>query len=156
MSDAIQLPGLLEEATAAPAAPGIGGIEVSTYDGPDAPGGKAVAILHLTAPAEMVLLHAPGAASVGAKLLAAVPELDSACGQLVIDLCMFVIDHVYDCRGDLKPASGAAKHELMERHRRTLSKRLEVMLNSQREKKTLSNHALAKQMVDTMMSAVFS
>lgn len=156
MSGAIELPGLLGEATAKPAGPATGGIEVSTYDGPDAPGGRPVAIVHLTAPAEMVLLHGEGAASVGAKLLAAVPEIDPSKGQLAIDLCLFIIDHVYACRGDLKPASGAAKHELMERHRHTLTKRLEVMLNSQREKKTLSNHALSKQMVDAMMSAVFS
>lgn len=155
MSNDIQLPGLLEEATAKPAAPGTGGIEVSTYDGPDCPGGKPVAIVHLTAPAEMVLLHAHGAASVGAKLLAAVPELDPTCGQMAIDLAMFVIDHVYDCRGDLKPAGSAAKHELMERHRSKLTKRLEVMLNSQREKKTVNNRSLARLMVDAMMHEVF-
>lgn len=115
-----------------------------------------MAIVHLTAPAEMVLLHGEGAASVGAKLLAAVPEIDPSKGQLTIDLCMFVIDHVYACRGDLKPAGGAVKHEMMERHRYTLTKRLEVMLNSQREKKTVNNRSLARLMVDAMMSAVFS
>lgn len=156
MSDTIQLPGLLQEAVEKPSAPGTGGIEVSTYHGPDAPGGKPVAIVHLTAPAEMVLLHGVGAASVGAKLLAAVAEIDPSSSQLAIDLALFVIDHVYAVRGDLKPAGGAAKQELMERHRVTLTKRLEVMLNSQREKKTVNNHQLSKQMVEAMMRAVFT
>lgn len=155
MSDQIVLPGGLEEALNQ-SGPKTGGIEVSVYGGPDAPGGKPVAILHLSSPAEMALLPGPAAAQVGAKLLMAVPTMAPELGKLVIDLALLLIDHVYDVRGDLKPMGGAAKHELIERHRRKLTQRLTIMLNSQREKKKVSNDLLAKQFVDTVLSEVFS
>lgn len=50
----------------------------------------------------------------------------------------------------------ARKAELVARHRAKLLERLTVVLNSQREKKTISNRSLARQMVDIMSSEVFS
>lgn len=49
----------------------------------------------------------------------------------------------------------AMKEELVQRHRKTLLDRITVMLNSQREKKTISNRSLARQLVDTMSHEVF-
>jgi hypothetical protein len=51
---------------------------------------------------------------------------------------------VYEQRGELKPAGGAVKHELIERHRRTLTRRLELVLNSRRERKKTSNAQLSR------------
>lgn len=157
MSESIQLPGLLAEALSKPEASqtaGQGGIEVSLYDGPEAPNGQPVVILHLTAPAEMVLMHGLSACNVGAKILANAAQADVQCGQLVIDLAMFLIDHVYELRGDLKPLDGATKHELKERSRRKLVQRLTVMLNSMREQRSLSTAALARQLVDVCLKEV--
>jgi len=50
----------------------------------------------------------------------------------------------------------AMKAELVARHRKTLLDRLTVMLNSSREKKTISNRSLAQLMVDAMSREVFS
>lgn len=49
----------------------------------------------------------------------------------------------------------AMKEELVQRHRATLMDRISVMLNSQREKKTISNRSLARQLVDVMSKEVF-
>ena len=50
----------------------------------------------------------------------------------------------------------ARKAELVQRHRKTLSERIRVVLNSQREKKTINNASLARQLVDIMCDEVFS
>lgn len=50
----------------------------------------------------------------------------------------------------------AMKAELVQRHRKTLLDRISVVLNSQREKKTISNRSLAQQLVDIMSKEVFS
>lgn len=50
----------------------------------------------------------------------------------------------------------AMKAELVQRHRKTLLDRISVVLNSQREKKTISNRSLAMQLVDIMSKEVFS
>jgi hypothetical protein len=49
----------------------------------------------------------------------------------------------------------AQKEELVQRHRATLMDRITVMLNSQREKKTISNRSLARALVDVMSKEVF-
>lgn len=49
----------------------------------------------------------------------------------------------------------AMKEELVQRHRKTLLDRIGVVLNSQREKKTISNRSLAQQLVDIMSKEVF-
>jgi hypothetical protein len=50
----------------------------------------------------------------------------------------------------------AQKKELVERHRTTLMQRITVVLNSQREKKTINNRSLARSLVDIMSAEVFS
>lgn len=77
-------------------------------------------------------------------------------GDEAVRLGMTLIDRAYEARGDLKPAGGAVKHELIERHRRTLTKRLEVMLNTLRERKKTSTPELAKQLVEVMLKEVFA
>lgn len=49
----------------------------------------------------------------------------------------------------------AMKEELVQRHRKTLLDRISVVLNSQREKKTISNRSLSMQLVDIMSREVF-
>lgn len=65
-------------------------------------------------------------------------------------------DLAFEADTGLKAAGPALKAELMDRHRVTLTNRISVMLNSLREKKTTSNRGLAKQLVDVMLSEVFS
>jgi hypothetical protein len=50
----------------------------------------------------------------------------------------------------------AQKAELVQRHRTKLMERITVMLNSQREKKTINNRSLARQLVDVMSNEVFN
>lgn len=49
----------------------------------------------------------------------------------------------------------AMKEELVQRHRKTLMDRIAVVLNSTREKKTINNRSLARQLVDIMSHEVF-
>lgn len=49
----------------------------------------------------------------------------------------------------------AAKAELVARHRATLMDRISIVLNSTREKKTITNRSLARQLVDIMSNEVF-
>lgn len=49
----------------------------------------------------------------------------------------------------------AQKNELVARHRATLLDRIRVVLNSTREKKTISNRSLAQKLVDIMSHEVF-
>lgn len=67
-----------------------------------------------------------------------------------------LIERGWEARPELKPLDDNKKHDLVERHRRTLTKRLEVVLNSLREKKTMSNRTVAKQLVQLMLNEVFS
>lgn len=114
------------------------------------------AVLHLSQAREYVALSGREALQLGARLFVAAVEADKSTAQAAIAAAMAVIDAVYELRGDIKPAGGAVKHELIERHRATLTKRLEVVLNSQREVRTVSNAAMAKGLVDIMLSEVFS
>jgi hypothetical protein len=114
------------------------------------------AVLHLSQPREYVAMMPAEALQIGARMFTAAVEASPDVGQAAIAACMAVIDAVYEIKGDLKPAGGAVKHELIERHRATLTKRLEVVLNSQREKRTVSNAAMARGLVDIALSEVFS
>lgn len=67
-----------------------------------------------------------------------------------------LMDKAYQVSGELKPADGAVKHELIERHRRTLTRRFELVMNTQRERKRVSNPALAKQLIDICLSEIFT
>jgi hypothetical protein len=113
-------------------------------------------IMHLSQPRENIPMKGLEPAHVGAKLLANAVVADQQTAQPVLDLCMAVMDSVYEACGHLKPAGGAAKHELVERHRRTLTRRLGVVLNSMREKKAVSNGKLAKEVVDICLHEIFS
>lgn len=65
-----------------------------------------------------------------------------------------VADLAFEADTGLKAAGPALKAELIERHRRTLTKRLEVVLNSQREQRTVSNYKLAKELVEICLKEV--
>ncbi len=67
-----------------------------------------------------------------------------------------VADLAFEAETGLKAAGSAIKAELIDRHRATLTRRIELMMNSQREKKKLSNAQLARQVVEVCMSEVFS
>lgn len=113
-------------------------------------------VQHFSEPREFVAFTGVEPVIIGTQMLCRAIEADASNGKYVIDLCMAVIDFAYELRGDLKPAGGAVKHELIERHRRTLTRRLELVLNSQREKKTKSNAQLGKELVEIMLREVFS
>jgi hypothetical protein len=140
----IELPGLLEEA----AQPTHSQTLVTVHDG--------VVVLHFQHPCECAAYSPAGAISDGAKLILNAVEADGSMGQLAIDVAIAIIDAIYERRGDLKPMGGAAKSEMINKHRAKLRERLRVMLNSQREKRTVTNAELARRLVDTMLSEVFS
>lgn len=143
----IIVPGLAEAQEQQPAPP-TGKTMVSVHDG--------LVVLHFERACEYAVYSPVGAVSDGTRMLAFAASEDAQAAQLVVNAAMFLIDHVYDSRGDLKPAGGAVKHELIERHRRTLTRRLELVMNSTREKRKVSNAEFAKQMVDIVLSEVFA
>lgn len=112
------------------------------------------AVVHFSEPREFVGLMPNEAVAIGTRMLLTAVEADRAIGQTVIDMCMSLVDAVYELRGDLKPAGSAMKHELMERHRRTLTKRLEVVLNSMRERRKVSNFQLSKELVEICIKEI--
>ena len=114
------------------------------------------AVLHMSEPREYVALVPAEALQLGARMFTAAVEADGNAAQAAIAGAMGIIDAIYEIRRDMKPAGGAVKHELIERHRKTLAKRLEVVLNSQRELRTVSNAAMAKGVVDIVLAEVFS
>lgn len=116
----------------------------------------AQAVLHLSEPREYVALSGAEPLMIGQRLILAGVEAQPEHAQAGIAVAMALIDGIYDLRGDLKPAGGAVKHELIERHRAVLTQRLAIMLNSQREKKKVSNQALAKMLTEAMLNEVFS
>lgn len=113
-------------------------------------------VQRFSAAREYVAMGAQEAMLIGGRLLVASVEADPSAGNAAIQVAMAMIDGVYELRGDLKPAGGAVKHELIERHRRTLTNRLGAVLNTTRERKRLSNEQLAKQLVDIVLSEVFA
>ncbi len=143
----IIVPGLAQAQEQRPE-PATGKTAVSTHDGN--------VILHFEKPTEYAVYSPVGAVADGTKMLAFAASEDKQAAQLVVNAAMMLIDHVYDEHAMLKPAGGAMKHELIERHRRTLTKRLEIVLNSRREKKTESNHRLAKSLVDICINEIFA
>jgi hypothetical protein len=62
----------------------------------------------------------------------------------------------FECKEGFKPVGAALKAELVQKHREKLVPRIALMMNSLREKKTVSNGQLALQLVDTCMSEIFS
>lgn len=67
-----------------------------------------------------------------------------------------VADLAFEADTGLKAAGPALKAELMDKHRRTLTRRLEVVMNSQREQRTVSNYKLAKEMVEICLKEVLT
>jgi predicted ATP-dependent Lon-type protease len=65
-------------------------------------------------------------------------------------------DLAFEAETSLKPAGDVVKAELIERHRVKLVDRLSVVLNSTRERKTTTNRALAKQLIDICMAEIFN
>lgn len=61
----------------------------------------------------------------------------------------------YEVREGGPPVGPALKAELADRHRRTLIRRLTVMLNSTREDKKISNSKLSQIVVETCLKEVF-
>lgn len=113
-------------------------------------------VLRFSAPREYLALEVQEAMLIGGRLMVASVEADSKAGNAAIQVAMTMIDAIYELRGDLKPAGGAVKHELIERHRRTLTARLSTVLNSTRERKKTTNEQLSKQLVDIALSEIFS
>lgn len=113
-------------------------------------------VVHLSEPREYVALSDAQPLMIGQRLILAGVEARPDVAQAAIATAMALIDGIYELRGDIKPAGGAVKHELIERHRKTLTKRLEVVMNSTREKRTVSNHQLAKELVEIALKEVFS
>lgn len=113
-------------------------------------------VLRFSAPREYVAMGVQEAMLIAGRLFVASVEADPSSGNAAIQVAMAMIDAVYELRGDLKPAGGAVKHELIERHRRTLTNRINTVLTSTREKRKLSNEALAKQLVDIVLHEVFA
>jgi len=72
-----------------------------------------------------------------------------ACSTLLADLA-------FEVETGLKSVGNTLKAELVDRHRVTLNNRVTTMLGSLREKGDVSNKALALQLVDTMLSEIFS
>lgn len=145
MSEQINVPGLLEQ-QAQQATPATAKTMVSIHD--------RLVVLHFERSVEYAVYSPAGAISDGAKMMMFAAEADPEMAQLVINVSMAIVDAIYEARGDIKPAGGAMKKELIERDRRTLTDRLTVVLNSAREKKTISNRSLARQVVDICLAKV--
>lgn len=143
MSDGTPFP---DEATASPQS--ANKIEITRYN--------ELVVLHVQKPQEYLPFPAVSAVHTALRMLATAVEADKRAAQLVIDGAMLIVDHVYEVHGDLKPVNGALRHELIERHRKTLNNRIALMLNSTRENKQVSNRKLAQQIVDVVCGEVFS
>lgn len=113
-------------------------------------------VLHFPRSIEYAAFTGIGAVDTAARMLAFAHVADPAMAEFVINVGMALIDHVYEHRGDLKPAGGTVKHELIERHRQKLTPRLTLMLNTLREERTTSNQQLARTIIDQMFSEIFS
>ena len=122
-------------------------LAVTTFDG--------LVVLHVETPQEYMPLDSLSAIAIGTKLIGNAVDADHSTAQVAIDASMALMDWVYDVRKDIKPVGGAAKHELVERHRMVLTQRVSVMLNSLREDKTKGNGAVAKAIVDAVIAEVF-
>lgn len=146
-TEQIIVPGVAEAREQRPAPPS-GTTAVSVHEG--------LVVLHFERATEFAVYDPVGAVADGAKMLAFAAMQDPQAAQLVVNAAMFLIDHVYEQRGELKPAGGAVKHELIERHRRTLAKRLELVLNSRREQKKTSNAQLSSELVGIVLHEVFA
>lgn len=143
MNEQIIAPGLVESSAKQPMS-----MQVTVFNDQS--------VLHLSEPREYVAMSGQESLMLGARLLVAGVEADKGVAQAAIAAALAVVDAVYELRADIKPAGGAAKHELIERHRKTLSQRLSIVLNSEREKRAVSNAKLSRQIVDICLNEVFA
>ena len=77
------------------------------------------------------------------------PDVAIAAAE-VISACAFEADT------SLKPVGPALKASLVQKHREKLVPRISLMLNSMRDKRTVTNGQLAMQIMDAVSSEIFS
>ncbi len=75
-------------------------------------------------------------------------------GALAAAECLSTM--AFEADTNLKPVGETLKASLVKAHQDKLLPRLTLMLNSQRENRTISNQQLARQMLDAFCSEVFS
>lgn len=76
--------------------------------------------------------------------------------QNCIDIAMAMTDAAYELKNGVKPVGDTLKADLIERHRDTLIPRVNMIMNSTREKKTVTNGRLSMTIIDTVFSEIFS
>ena len=113
-------------------------------------------ILHLSEPREYIPMSGIGPAHVAAKMMLATVRADVSQGHRTVDMCLAAVDAIYDEFPLLKGVDWNSKKEMIDRHRRTLIKRLEVVLNSTREKRTVGNARLAQELVEICLKEVLT
>ena len=64
-------------------------------------------------------------------------------------------DMAFEADASLKPIGDSLKASLVEKHRSILIPRIALILNTQRERKKISNELLAKQIMDAVCAEVF-
>ena len=75
--------------------------------------------------------------------------------QTALDMGQMIIDLAFEADTGLKPLGPAAKAELVRKHREKLIPRIGLMMASLREKRTVSNDMIARQIMDTVCAEVF-
>ena len=73
----------------------------------------------------------------------------------LLDLCERLAELAYETRGDMKPAGGALKHDIVEKHRKASVNKIALMLNTTREDKSRSHRELAETIVDAIFQRIF-
>ena len=76
--------------------------------------------------------------------------------QVALDMGQMIIDLAFEADTGLKPLGPAAKAELVRKHRQKLIPRVALMMGSLREQRTVSNDAIARQIIDAVCAEVFS
>jgi len=76
--------------------------------------------------------------------------------QVALDMGQMIIDLAFEADTGLKPLGPAAKAELVRKHRQKLIPRVALMMSSLREQRTVSNDAIARQIIDAVCAEVFS
>ena len=75
--------------------------------------------------------------------------------QNMLDICEKLAELAYEARGDMKPAGGALKHDIVEKHRKASVNKIALMLNTTREDKSRSHRELAETIVDAIFQRIF-
>ena len=64
-------------------------------------------------------------------------------------------DMAFEADASLKPVGSTLKASMVEKHRAVLIPRLTLVLNTQRERKKVTNELLAKQIMDAVCAEIF-